>query len=79
MNPVQEIWSLIGMPQPGGGRGRGGGGGFPAATGATIVNTGDYSVTMTVGGQTFKQTFRVERVNGGGDAAVDFGGEQKEP
>ncbi len=55
-----------------GGRGGGGGGGFGGA-GATMANTGDYLVTMTVGGQTFKQTFRVERVSGGGDAGFVFG------
>ncbi len=40
-----------------------------------MANTGDYLVTMTVNGQTYKQTFRVERVSGGGDAAPDFGGD----
>ena len=28
---------------------------------------------MTIGGQTYKQTFRVERVSGGGDSASPFG------
>jgi hypothetical protein len=38
-----------------------------------MANTGDYLVTMVVNGQTFKQTFRVERVSGGGDAGGGFG------
>jgi hypothetical protein len=38
-----------------------------------MANTGDYLVTMVVNGQTFKQTFRVERVSGGGDAGFAFG------
>jgi len=73
MSPVQQIWNIIGMNPPAvGGRGGGGGGGFGGA-GASMANTGDYLVTMVVGGQTFKQTFRVERVSGGADAGVAFG------
>jgi hypothetical protein len=74
---VPNIWRIIGMPQPGGGggRGRGGGGGGFGGGGATMVGTGDYVVTLTVGGQTYKQTFRVERVSGGGDVTLDFGNE----
>ena len=53
--------------------GRGGGGGGFGGGGANIANTGDYLVTMVVGGQTFKQTFRVERVSGGGAEAPQFG------
>ncbi|HEY9225435.1 MAG TPA: hypothetical protein VIP11_02230, partial [Gemmatimonadaceae bacterium] len=41
--------------------------------GATTANTGDYLVSMTIGGQTYKQTFRVERVSGGGDSGNPFG------
>ena len=71
LDPVGRIWQLIGMPQPSfGGRG---GGGFGGA-GATLANTGDYLVTLSVGGQTYKQTFRVERVSGGGDDTPNFGG-----
>jgi hypothetical protein len=40
-----------------------------------MVGTGDYIVTLTVGAQTYKQTFRVERVSGGGDVGFDFGDE----
>ena len=79
LDPVPNIWRIIGMPQPGGGGGRGrggGGGGFGGGGGAIMVGTGDYVVTLTVGGQTYKQTFRVERVSGGGDAPFDFGGEE---
>jgi hypothetical protein len=38
-----------------------------------VVNSGDYLVTMTVGGKTYKQVLRVERVNGGDDAGFAFG------
>jgi hypothetical protein len=73
MSPVQQIWGIIGMNPPAvGGRGGGGGGGFGGA-GASMANTGDYLVTMVVNGQTFKQTFRVERVSGGADAGIAFG------
>lgn len=63
---------MIGMnaPAPVGGRGGGGGGG---GAGAATANTGDYLVTMSVSGQTFKQTFRVERVSGSGEAGFQFG------
>jgi hypothetical protein len=56
-----------------GGRGGGGGGGGGGAGGATTANTGDYLVSMTVNGQTYKQTFRVERVSGGGEGGFQFG------
>lgn len=73
LDPVGRIWQLIGMPQPSfGGRG---GGGFPGAGGNSLANTGDYLVTMSVGGQTYKQTFRVERVSGGSDDTPNFGGD----
>ena len=66
---------MIGMnpPAPAGGRGGGGGGGGFGGGGGTIANTGDYVVTMSVGGQTYKQLFRVERVSGGGDSGSPFG------
>jgi hypothetical protein len=48
---------------PAGGRGGGGGGG-PATP---VVDTGDYLVTLRVGGQTQRQVLRVERVSGGED------------
>ena len=46
-----------------GGRG-GGGGGFGGAGGAPLVDTGDYLVTLSVGGQRLKQVLRVQRVAG---------------
>jgi hypothetical protein len=48
----------------GGGRGGGGGGGGGAAP---LAPVGDYIVTLTVGGQTYRQKLRVERVEGFGD------------
>jgi hypothetical protein len=72
LDPVGRIWQLIGVPQPSfGGRG---GGGFGGA-GATLANTGDYLVTLSVGGQTYKQTFRIERVSGGSEDTPNFGGD----
>ncbi len=62
LDPVARVWQLIGLPSPCAGNGRGGG--FNFAGGAGLANTGDYLVTMTVNGQTYKQSFRVERVNG---------------
>jgi hypothetical protein len=62
------------MPVPAvGGRGGGGGGGGGGGAGGSLANTGDYLVTMTVGGQTYKQSFRVERVSGGSDVGGGFG------
>jgi photosystem II stability/assembly factor-like uncharacterized protein len=80
LNPVERIWGLIGMnpPAPQGGRGGGGGGGRGGfGGGGGIANTGDYLVTMTVNGQTYKQTFRVERVSGGDADANPFGGDDE--
>jgi len=71
LDPVARIWTLIGMPAPVLG-GRGGGGGFGGGA-ANLANTGDYLVTMTVNGQTYKQTLRVERMAGGGEAGGPFG------
>ena len=71
LDPIGRIWQLIGMTPPVvGGRG---GGGFGGGTGASIANTGDYLVTMNVDGRVYKQSFRVERVAGGGQDAP-FGG-----
>ncbi|MCY7379351.1 MAG: hypothetical protein LH467_08465 [Gemmatimonadaceae bacterium] len=41
-----------------------GGGGFGGAGGAPLVDTGDYLVTLSVGGQRLKQVLRVQRVIG---------------
>ncbi|MBC7671302.1 MAG: hypothetical protein H7247_02675 [Polaromonas sp.] len=63
LEPVQQkIWDLIGMKPPTlFGRG---GGGFGGA-GATLVEPGTYVATLTAGGQTYKQSFRVERAGTG--------------
>ena len=72
LDPIGRIWSLIGMQRPVM-SGRGGFGGFGGANGPTTANTGDYLVTMTVNGKTYKQVFRVERVSGGGEEGFSFG------
>jgi hypothetical protein len=43
--------------------------------GAPVVGTGDYLVTMTVGGERLKQLLHVERLSGGGSAGGFGGGE----
>ena len=53
----------------GGGRGFGGGGGG----GASLAATGDYLVTLTIGGQQYRQVLRVERMSGGDDEGSQFG------
>jgi hypothetical protein len=63
-------------PAAPGGRGGGGGGGGGGAAGGNTANTGDYLVTMTVNGQTYKQSFRVERFSGGGEPGFQFGKDQ---
>ena len=74
LDPIGRIWALIGMNPPSvGGRG-GGGGGFGGAGGG-LANTGDYLVTMVVGGQSYRQTFRVERVSGSDSEGPQFGGD----
>jgi hypothetical protein len=74
LDPVAHIWSIIGMTPPAAPGGRGGGGGGGA--GGNVANTGDYLVTMTVNGQTYKQSFRVERFSGGGEPGFQFGKDQ---
>jgi photosystem II stability/assembly factor-like uncharacterized protein len=56
----------------------GGGGGRGAAP---VVPSGDYLVTLTVGGRTYKQLLRVERLSGGDDSGAAFGedGEDGDP
>ncbi|HEX3868706.1 MAG TPA: hypothetical protein VHV78_18220, partial [Gemmatimonadaceae bacterium] len=76
LDPVGRIWLIIGMSPPVVG-GRGGGGGGRGGFGGSLANTGDYLVTMTVNGQTYKQQFRVERVSGGSDLASPFGEHDK--
>ena len=69
--PQQKIWDLIGMKPPAGG-GRGGGGGFFGGGGGSLAEPGLYVVTMTAGGQTYKQTFRVEKVAGSEGGGAGF-------
>lgn len=47
-----------------GGGGGGRGGGFGGGGGAPLMGPGDFLVTLTVGGQTYKQKLRVERNEG---------------
>jgi hypothetical protein len=71
---VQKIYAIIGIKAPAAGGRGGGGGGRGAARGAVVAGTGEYLVTMTVGGQTYKQILKVERVTGVDDSANQFGG-----
>jgi len=75
---AQELQQLL---RPPGQQGRGGGGfgGFGGrGAQAPVVASGDYLVTLTVGGKTFKQLLRVERVSGGDDTSA-FGFDEDEP
>jgi hypothetical protein len=77
-----KIYGIIGLKAPaGGGRGGGGGGrGGAGGRGAVVAGTGEYLVTMSVGGQTYKQVLKVERVTGVDDSANQFGGTpEKQP
>ncbi|GJG88796.1 hypothetical protein tb265_39770 [Gemmatimonadetes bacterium T265] len=65
---------------------RGGGGGLFGGSGgrrgpAPVVPSGDYLVTLTVGGRQYRQLLRVERLSGGDDAGPAFGddGERDDP
>ncbi len=55
---VLKVFQLIGVSAPAGFGGRGGGGGFGG--GGRSASTGDYLVVLQLGGQTIKQTLRVE-------------------
>jgi hypothetical protein len=68
LDPVQRVWDLIGVRAPAP-AGRGGGGGF-GGFGGSIADAGSYTVTLTVGDKTMKQSFRVERVGMGDNAAM---------
>ena len=63
---LQSIAGRSGMAMFGMGGGRRGGGGAP------IVGTGDYLVSIVVGGQTYKQVLHVERVSGSGGSGMPF-------
>lgn len=56
--------------------GGGGGGGFGG--GAPTAEAGSYVVAMTVEGQTYRQTLRVERMAGGGGSGFPFELEEME-
>ncbi len=71
---VIKIFGIIGMKPPAGGGGRGGRGGGGGARGAVVAGSGEYLVTMTVGGQTYKQVLRVEHVSGSEEGGFQFGG-----
>ena len=68
---MRKIYDLIGIRPTGG---RGGGGGFGGRGGGGLVDTGDYLVTMTVDGQTYRQVLRVERASGSADDIGPLGG-----
>ncbi|WKW10932.1 hypothetical protein Strain138_000165 [Pseudogemmatithrix spongiicola] len=55
----------------------GGGGGFGGG-GAPTAEPGDYRVAMTIEGQTYTQTLRVERMAGGGSSGFPFEVEEME-
>lgn len=61
-----DVMRALGVTQGGGG----GGGGFGG--GASVVESGNYLVSMTVDGQTQKQVLRVERRAGGGASGFPF-------
>lgn len=66
-----EDMAALGMGFNGGGGrgGRGGGGGANA-----LMGTGDYRITIVVGGTTMTRVLRVERVSGGtGGGGFGFG------
>ena len=78
---AQEFGELLRPPGQRGGRGGGGFGGlfgFGGGRGnqAPVVNTGDYLVTLQVGGRTYKQVLRVERMSGGDDSGFNFGSDE---
>jgi photosystem II stability/assembly factor-like uncharacterized protein len=68
-----RVWAIIGMSPPAANAGRGGFGGFG---GAATASTGDYLATLIVNGQSYRQTFRVERVSGEGADGFQFGGDE---
>jgi len=61
-----KIWEIIGLKAP---SGRGGLGGF-GGQGGNLAEPGSYVATLTVNGQTLKQTFRVERYGTGDDVTI---------
>ncbi|HEY8311908.1 MAG TPA: hypothetical protein VIG47_15195, partial [Gemmatimonadaceae bacterium] len=72
---MREVFQLVRIPgssYPTGGRGAGG-------RSAPLAGTGDYLVTMTVGGQVQRQTVHVQRMAGlDDDASLGFGGSEND-
>jgi hypothetical protein len=71
---MREVFQLVRIPGSSYPAGRGFGG-----RSAPMAGTGDYLVTMTVGGQVQRQTVHVERSPGlDDDSSSGFGGEEEE-
>ena len=75
---LTELFQMPGRPPERGNGGFaaffGGGGGRRGAS-APVVQSGDYLVTLTIGGRTYKELLRVERLSGGDDISSGFGGD----
>jgi photosystem II stability/assembly factor-like uncharacterized protein len=69
------IAQTFGRAPAGGG---GGGGGFGGFGGAPLVSSGDYLVSITVGGTTLKRVLRVETIGGVGGGGTAAGDEEEE-
>ena len=72
MSVLRAVAGRSGMAMFFGGGGRLGGGGAPT------VGTGDYLVSINVGGQTYKQVLHVERVSGSGSGGFPFEADDEE-
>ncbi len=72
---ITELLRVPGRPVERGGGGLFGGGRGRGA--APAVASGDYLVTLTVGGQRYRQLLRVERLSGGDDAGPAFGDDDR--
>jgi photosystem II stability/assembly factor-like uncharacterized protein len=71
---LRDVFQLVRIPGSSYPAGRGFGG-----RAAPLAGTGDYLVTMTVGGEVQRQTVHVERSPGlGDDSSSGFGGEEEE-
>ncbi|MFL5606043.1 MAG: WD40/YVTN/BNR-like repeat-containing protein [Gemmatimonadaceae bacterium] len=77
---LTELFQIPGRPPERGGLGTvfGGGGGGRGRNAAPVVASGDYLVTLTVGGRTYKQLLRVERLSGGDDSGSAFGEDEED-
>jgi hypothetical protein len=73
---LTELFQIPGRPPERGAGGFGalfGGGGRGRGASAPVVASGDYLVTLTVGGRSYRQLLRVERLSGGDDSGSAFG------